>query len=445
LASLGTPTFTLEAAAALRDARWPESAVSDEVIPELAALAPHDVVDAATAEDRLARTALLLGQLVRHSLLRVEGENDGGGDDGDGGDGDGDGGDDGPGSGSGASMRYHLHPLVYASARERLEHLDAGVRERALQNAQRYALNFLGRHQEHPLALARQRDFLLAMLARAARGGQHTQVQRFVFGLTASQQNFLGLGERRAHLYALAIRSSRLLQDTISEAQLLTRLGLLHYYTGATAEARAAWEASVDLYASMSARGIACDELAWYPLYNLAQLTWELDELDTARQYAEASLRQAREHYPAMVLPSLLTRAMVARARGDLAAARADLEACRNLKTAHLEVGPVATLIAGLRPCIEAEIARVDGVYRHSVVATEKSVAYFQTEDDSVSAANVLLEQARYAEVQGRRADARLFATRAVALGHKAQAEFVQARGKDLLRRLNSNTFALPG
>jgi tetratricopeptide (TPR) repeat protein len=451
IASLGTPVFTLGAAAALRDAHWPESSsVRDEGILELAALSSTDATDAvaiATREDRLAQTASLLGQLVRHSLLRVEEEDDDGGDDDDGDDGD-DGGDNdgGPGRGSGASMRYHLHPLVYASARERLEHLDGGARERALQNAQRYALRFVGMHQQRPVALARQRDFLLAMLAHAARSGQHAQVQQFVFGLTASQHNFLGLGERRAHLYALAIRSSRLLRDKISEAKLLTRLGLLHYNAGATTEARAAWEASVNLYGSMSASGVACHDLAWYPLYNLAQLTWELGELDAARQYAEVTLRQAREHYPTMVLPSLLTRAMVARARGDLAAARADLEACRNLKTAHLEVGPVATLITGLRPCIEAEMARVDGVYRHSVVATEKSVAYFQAEDDLTSAANVLLEQARYAEIQGRNADARLFARRAVALGHKAQTEFVQARGRDLLHRLNSDTTcARPG
>lgn len=438
VASLSTPAFTLDAAAALCDARWPDP-LPGEAIPELAALAPNDAGDAATTEARLARTAALLGQLVRHSLLRVEEiDDDDGGDD--------DGGDDGPGGDSGAGIRYHLHPLVYASARERLEQLDAGSRERVQQNAQRYALRYLDRHQEHPGVLARQRDFLLAMLASAARRGQHAQVQQFVFGLTASQENILSLRERSAQLFALAIRSSRLLHDPQSEARLLNRLGLLHYYSGATTEARAAWEASVRLCADPTPGRAVCSSLAWYPLYNLAQLTWELGDLETAHHYAEASLCLARENCPTMVLPSLLTRAMVARARGDLEAARADLEACRSLKTAHLEVGPTATLIAGLRPCIEAEMARVEGVYRHSVTATEKSVAYFQAEGDLLSAANLLLEQARYAEKLGMRADVRLFASRAVALGRKAQAEFVQARGRDLLRSLNSNnTCARPG
>ncbi len=446
LALLGTPAFTLEAAAALRDARWPEPTATDEVIPELAALAPDDVADAETAEDRLARTAALLGQLVRHSLLRIEGDDAGGHDDDDDNGDDGDDDDDGPGPGSGVGLRYHLQPLVYACARERMEQLDPAMRERALHNAQRYALSYLCKHEEHPLALARQRDFLLAMVARAARGGQHAQVQRFVFGLTASQHNLLALRERSANLFTLAIRSSRLLHDSMSEARLLNRLGLLYYYDGSTAQARTAWETSANLCAELAARGIASGGLAWYPLYNLAQLTWELGELETAQQYAEMSLHHAREHCPTMVLPSLLTRAMVARACGDLVAARADLEACRDLKTAPMEVGPVATLIAGLRPCIEAEMARVEGVYRHSVAATEKSVAYFQAEDDLLSAANVLLEQARYAEVQDFRADARLFASRAVALGRKAHAEFVQARGKELLLRLNNSTScAQPG
>ncbi|HEX5441195.1 MAG TPA: ATP-binding protein [Ktedonobacterales bacterium] len=448
LALLGTPAFTLEAAAALRDARWPESIATEEVIPELAALAPDDQANTATAEDRLARTAALLGQLVRHSLLRIEGDHIGASSYDDDGDGDGDGNDDGdgPGPGSGVGVRYHLQPLVYACARERMEQLDSAVRERALHNAQHFALSYLCKHEEDPLALARQRDFLLAMVARAARGGQHAQVQRFVFGLTASQHNLLALRERSANLFTLAIRSSRLLHDPMSEARLLNRLGLLYYYSGSIAQARTAWEASANLCAELAARGVACGGLAWYPLYNLAQMTWELDELETAQHYAELSLRHAREHYPTMVLPSLLTRAMVARARGDLAAARADLESCRALKTAPMEVGPVATLIAGLRPCIEAEIARVEGVYRHSVMATEKSVSYFQAEDDLLSAANVLLEQARYAEVHEYRADARLFASRAVALGRKAHAEFVQARGKELLLRLNNSaTFSRPG
>lgn len=438
LALLGTPAFTLEAAAALRDARWPEPTATDEVIPELAALAPDDLSDTATAEDRLARTAALLGQLVRHSLLRIEGDEVGYDDDNDDG--------DDPGPGSGVGVRYHLQPLVYACARERMEQLNPTVRERALHNAQRFALTYLGKHVEDPLALARQRDFLLAMVARAARGGQHAQVQRFVFGLTASQHNLLALRERSASLFTLAIRSSRLLHDPMSEARLHNRLGLLHYYSGSTAQARTAWETSASLCATLAARGGACGGLAWYPLYNLAQLTWELGELETAQRYAEMSLQHAREHCPTMVLPSLLTRAMVARARGDLTAARADLEACRDLKTTAMEVGPVATLIAGLRPCIEAEIARVEGVYRHSVMATEKSVSYFQAEDDLLSAANVLLEQARYAEVQDYRADARLFASRAVALGRKAHAEFVQSRGQELLLRLNNSTScAQPG
>jgi hypothetical protein len=446
LALLGTPAFTLEAAAALRDAHWPESTATDEIIPELAALAPDDVADATTAEDRLAGTAALLGQLVRHSLLRVEGADENGHDDHDDHDGHDNGDGDDPGPGSGVGVRYHLQPLVYACARERMEQLDPAVRERALHNAQHFALSYLCKHEEDPLALARQRDFLLAMVARAARGGQHAQVQRFVFGLTASQSNLLALRERSADLFTLAIRSSRLLHDSISEARLLNRLGLLRYYSGSTAQARTAWETSANLCAQLAARGSACGGLAWYPLYNLAQLTWELGELETAQHYAEMSLQHAREHCPTMVLPSLLTRAMIERARGDLVAARADLEACRDLKTAPMEVGPVATLIAGLRPCIEAEMARVEGGYRRSVMATEKSVAYFQAEDDLLSAANVLLEQARYAEVQEYRADARLFASRAVALGGKAHAEFVQARGKELLRRLNASTScAQPG
>jgi tetratricopeptide (TPR) repeat protein len=382
-----------------------------------------------------------LGQLVRHSLLRVEDD----GDDGSGGDDD-DGGPGGMSAASAAGVRYQLHPLVYASARERLEQLDTGTRERAQLNAQRYALGYLGRHQEHPVALARQRDFLLAMLARAARRGQHVQVQQFVFGLTATQENILNLRERSAPLFALAIRSSRVLQDSKSEARLLNRLGLLHYYNGTTTQARAAWETSASVCAELIASGVACSGLMWYPLYNLAQLTWELGDFETAQQDVEACLRLAQEHCSALVLPSLLTRAMIARARGDLDAARADLEACRHLKTTHLEVGPTAKLIAGLRPCIEAEMARVEGVYRRSVTATEKSVAYFQGECDLLSAANLLLEQARYSETLGMRADARLFATRAVVLGRKAQAAFVQMRGKELLRRLNSSdTCAQPG
>jgi hypothetical protein len=409
-------------------------------------LADDELADAPIPEDRLAGTAALLGQLVRHSLLHVASEpgrahcpgqdDEESADDGD---------DDLSGE-SGASICYQMHPLVYACARERLDQLDAVLRERTQQNAQRYALSYLHRHQAHPRQLARQREFLLAMLMRAARRGQHAQVQRFVFGLTASQANVASQRERSAKLFSLAIRSSQALQDRRAESQLLNRQGLLQFYSGAISQARASWVASARLCAELAASGVRCSDLAWYPLYNLAQLTWELGELDAARQYAEASLRQAQQYCPTMVLPSLLTRAMIARTAGDLDAARADLIACRNLKTAHLEVGPLATLIAGLRPCIEAEMARVEGRYRRSVTATEQSATYFQSEGDLLSAANVLLEQAQYAETQGMGADARLFASRAMALGRKAEVEFIEMRGKALFRRLNSDcTCARPG
>lgn len=129
VSALGTPVFTLHAASALRDARWP---VSNEVgaNPESAARVSDKVARTASREDRLARTAALLGQLVRHSLLLAEGEACHGGSEGDKDD-------------SGRGVRYRLHPLAYAYARERLAQLDVVPQGRAHENMQRYDMRFL--------------------------------------------------------------------------------------------------------------------------------------------------------------------------------------------------------------------------------------------------------------------------------------------------------------
>lgn len=128
VSALGTPEFTLHAAAALRDARWPASSTG-EAIPEPARVLDNAARTAA-GEDRLARTAALLGQLVRHSLLSAEGEACYGGNEGDRDD-------------CGRGVRYRLHPLVYAYARERLNLLGVVPRGHAHENVQRYAMRFL--------------------------------------------------------------------------------------------------------------------------------------------------------------------------------------------------------------------------------------------------------------------------------------------------------------
>jgi hypothetical protein len=132
LSALGTPRFTLEAAASLRGARRP-GAANGEAIPDPAAVISDDAPYATAMEDRLAHTAALLGQLVRHSLLSAEGDTC----------------DENSDNGKefrddcGRGVRYRLHPLVYACARERLDLLNVVPRERTQENRQHYALRYL--------------------------------------------------------------------------------------------------------------------------------------------------------------------------------------------------------------------------------------------------------------------------------------------------------------
>jgi hypothetical protein len=129
VSALGTPVFTLHAASALRDARWPV-ANDGGAIPEPATRVSDKAARTTSSEARLARTAALLGQLVRHSLLSAEDESCYGGNEGDKDD-------------CGRGVRYRLHPLVYAYARERLNLLGVVPQGHTHENMQRYAMRFL--------------------------------------------------------------------------------------------------------------------------------------------------------------------------------------------------------------------------------------------------------------------------------------------------------------
>ena len=378
--------------------------------------------------DRLAAVAGELGQLVQHSLLaampspaiaprfaelgaqqlrqtRHEGQ-----------------------------TRYQMHPVLSAYALDRLEQLDPEVAHAARRDAQAYALALVARHQGEPRLLERERDLLLAVLARAWQGEEFGVVVQLVAGLWHLVS--------RAGSYALAARTlvwgitaSERLNDRYHLARFMGRLGSLLYYHGEAEQARHTWEASLRIAEQLRGSGGAVGDL-WQPLASLAMLACAEGDFASAQRLAETYLRRAEDHggIPA-VAGALFKRGVLAHLEGDLDQAYADLNACTRL-LALRGAGETPSHDGIFEMAAQAELARVQGDFARAQHHTELAVALAEEVCDHYMVADLLLDQARFARLQERQEEARLLARRVVEVASQVEAHRLRLDGLSLLRQL---------
>ncbi|HEV7128936.1 MAG TPA: ATP-binding protein [Ktedonobacterales bacterium] len=441
LGALGAPIFGIEWAAALpapppavlpsaTAAPAPAAAQSSPLLDRLTgARAPGQAarVEAANAlalavpYASIARTAVALGQLVRHSLLDMT-----------------------PGDALASSrdhvseeqphadslVRYQIHPLIAAYARERLDQLDPEIAEAAYRDAREYALAFAERHHTELSALEREREMLLGALTRAWQRHEFAFVIPLVSGLWPVVNRIGGYALSARILY-WGISASQQLNDQYHQARFLNRLGALLHYHGEPARARQTWEASLAI-----AEVVRRPADIWHPLANLAMLACEAGEMDRAQRCVESYLRHGQEDGTlSSVAHALFKRGVGARLQGDTDQAHADLSACIRL-LALRSVGDNPTHDGIFEMAAQAELARVQGDFARARHHADLAVALAEEACDHFTVADLLLDQARFARRQQRQEEARALAVRVVEVATRVEAHQLRLEGLSLLRQL---------
>jgi len=418
LATLGVRSFALESAAAIRSTqpnpvRLPESGD--------ASFGKGEISGSDIALAQLANTAADLGQFVRHSLIELASDQ----------------------ASSLPSLssrhmqsnvtRYHVHPLFYAYALDRLNALGPEVVAAAQRNIQDYALAYIARHQKMMIAVEQEREFLWSVLTQAWYYDQYPQVVRFVVGLMylAGRHGDYEEGEQIIHW---GIESSQHLQDRYHMTRFMNRLAILHFYRGDFVRAKQLWEECVETAQSL---GRAYPGFVWFPLSNLAIISEKLNEYDTARRLIEDYLKRVQETGDSILLAhALIGRATYARLLGDRDRAHDDLSSALQLLS-QCKPECMSSDIYGLVLSARAELARVQRNYVQSQEYTDVMIAHVRETGDHYNIPDMLFDQARFAREQGMLNDAQALALQAAPLAKQLRADHLYSRIMAFLQQLS--------
>ncbi len=426
LSTLGTQSFGLAPAAAIHVQTTAPLAIEEHGLSavEVASLPEHAValLDDKAQKDvtfdnvdlsltQLAHTAANLGQFVRSSLLELA-----------------------PGEALLESPfpRYQLHPLLYAYAGERLEDLNPAIVDAVQGSVQEYALAYIERYQADVPRLECERGFLLASLKQAWQQEQYGQVIRFVAGLSPIIGR-LNTYEEGEHLLLCGVHASRYLGDRFHQARFLNHLGVLLCYHGELTRAQQVLKESLAI-----AEELGSPVTLWHPLCNLAHIAHISGEYDIARRFAEAYLRHMQQAGdPGRIAIALYKSGFYARLQGDRDRAYKDLASSLQ----HFSLRDSAQVLPHERIAeLEAltEFARVQGDYARSQEYMEETIALVEELCDRYSVADLLFDQACFAQQQGLLEEARHLALRVIDVAKQIGADHFYKRSMSLLRNVST-------
>jgi hypothetical protein len=329
------------------------------------------------------------------------------------------------------STRYSMHPLLRATALERLRYLDPTKVDGAQHNMQEYALDLLERYKSDVHRLEREREFLLASLKRAWYLGQYDVVIRFVDGMSCLVGR-LDTGNDGIRILLWGIHASSQRHDRYHQADFLSHLGALFCYRGELAFARRALEESLEI----------ADELGNYahlpqPLCNLAHIAHLLDDYEAAQRFADDYLQRMQQFGDPGRLPNAFyVHGFYARLQGEKDIASEDLHSSLRLFSTHNVQHSYDTSYYEhiFELDIRAELARVQDDVLHSQEYVESAIILVKDICDPYGIVDRLYDQAFFAYQQNALHEAATLAQRAVDVATRINSPHIRMRSMRLLQ-----------
>ncbi|HVB22507.1 MAG TPA: tetratricopeptide repeat protein [Ktedonobacteraceae bacterium] len=329
------------------------------------------------------------------------------------------------------STHYSIHPLLRATALERLRYLDPTKVDNAQHNMQQYALDLLERYGSDIHRLEREREFLLASLKRAWYLEQYDVVIRIVAGLSCLIGR-LDTGNDGIRILLWGIHASSQRSDRYHQADFLSHLGTLFCYRGELAFARRALEESLEI----------ADELGNYahlaqPLCNLAHIAHLLDDYEAAQRFADDYLQRMQQFGDPGRLPNAFyVHGFYARLQGEKDIASEDLHSSLRLFSAQNVQNPHDTSYYEhiFELDVRAELARVqDDIFR-SQEYVESAIAIVKDICDPYGIVDRLYDQAFFAYQLNALHEAAALAQRAIDVATRINSPHIRMRSMRLLQ-----------
>lgn len=332
------------------------------------------------------------------------------------------------------STRYSMHPLLRATALERLRYLDPMKVDMAQHNIQQYALDLLERYKSDVHRLEREREFLLASLKRAWYLGQYDVVIRFVEGMSYLIGR-LDTGNDGIRILLWGIHASSQQRDRYHQADFLSHLGALFCYRGELAFARRALEESLEI----------ADELGNYahlsqPLCNLAHIAHLLDDYEAAQRFADDYLQRMQQFGDPSRLPNAFyIHGFYARLQGEKERAFEDLHSSLRLfSSQHVQNSYDTSYYEHIFELdVRAELARVQDDILHSQEYVESAIAIVKDICDPYGIVDRLYDQAFFAYQQNALHEAATLAQRAIDIATRINSPHIRMRSMRLLQWIN--------
>lgn len=330
---------------------------------------------------------------------------------------------------NGRDAHYRLHPLISAHAVSMLSPLESAEVQAVRCHGQAYALSYIERHQNEIPFLERERVFLCASLAQAFQGEHYGQVVRFVEGL-APIASRLSSPRSADQLFSWGIQASQKLHDRYHLARFLHDLGWLYSTRGEFTRARQVWTESLEIATTVK-RPI----LVWKPLASLAHVAHIQGECDAALHYTERYLERCQESGELIRTADVLcVHAFYTRLQGDLDEAYNYINSAMSVFSLHnpLQACSSANIV---KLGIEVELARIQGDYAQSQTFVERRASLLQEKGNDYLLADLLFDQACFAQQQGRYDDGEQLAQRVIQAAEQGKVQHFSQRARHLVQQ----------
>ncbi|MBA2284001.1 MAG: ATP-binding protein [Ktedonobacteraceae bacterium] len=307
-----------------------------------------------------------------------------------------------------ASTYFHFHPILRAYASRHLCQLKPEDIEMASGNLQTFAYAYIERYAGESRPLMHERDVLWAVFLRTVQDGCSAHIVQFAQGLAPISCRLHGI-ENGKYLFQSAIQASQSLRDRYHERIFLWCLGRLYCQRGDFALASQTWLEALDIPPSRK-----FPVQAWLPLLGLAHLAHLHHDEETAEKYIEQYVHYCLEDNDVLRSASLYALlARYARLQGHKDAAYLYVDKGMSMLP-PLDFAAVASPVHEVDAWIRLELARVTNDFAASQEYTESAATYLEQEEDYYFLADLLLDQAYFAQSQAQYADMHRLVNRVV-------------------------------